>query len=273
MPDRLPNSVMRAFGLSGSPVVLRGGQGQAIRIGDVVVKPCDDVREMQGLLPVLDTLREDGFRIAPPVSARDGRWVVDGWVASRLIAGTAGLVGREAEAVDACRALHAALRDAYPHADPPDWLTHRADVWQQAMALAWGETDAGDLLRGEAAREVTALQQRLRPVDDLPPQITHGDPCGDNVLFADGLPPAIIDMPPYWRAAGYAIAVILADAVAWEGSSPDVLDFGRNEPHFAQLLLRACLFRIAVAAMRCEPGSLRKRLRRYGPALAWSAGG
>ena len=51
----------------------------------------------------------------------------------------------------------------------------------------------------------------------------HGDLTG-NVLFARGLPPAVIDFSPYWRPVGFASAVVVGDALLWEGADESLLD-------------------------------------------------
>ena len=79
---------------------------------------------------------------------------------------------------------------------------------------------------------------------DLPRQLVHGD-LGGNVLFHDALPPAVIDVSPYWRPAGYAGAIVVADAVAWGGAGDEIVE-GLLRHQGEQLLLRAVLFRVAV---------------------------
>jgi prepilin-type processing-associated H-X9-DG protein len=53
---------------------------------------------------------------------------------------------------------------------------------------------------GKLAGQVRWLLAALRPVD-LPDQFIHADLAG-NVLFADGVPPAVIDFSPLERPAG-----------------------------------------------------------------------
>ncbi len=53
-------------------------------------------------------------------------------------------------------------------------------------------------------------------------QLIHGDLSG-NVLFAAGLPPAIIDFSPYWRPVAYASAVVAVDGVLWFGAGEALL--------------------------------------------------
>ena len=77
----------------------------------------------------------------------------------------------------------------------------------------------------------------------------HGDLTG-NVLFADPLPPAVIDFVVYWRPAAYARAVVVADALAWEGATPDDLAAATSGEGFGQFLARALLARIVTDWLR-----------------------
>jgi uncharacterized protein (TIGR02569 family) len=78
----------------------------------------------------------------------------------------------------------------------------------------------------------------------LPAQAVHGDLLG-NVLFDDGLPPAVIDWPAYWRPPSWAAAVAVTDALVWHGAAPAVLDRWSHLPEWRQMLLRALIYRIA----------------------------
>ena len=120
----------------------------------------------------------------------------------------------------------------------PAFLDARDDVWARADRAAWGESGAGDRT---ALPEVERLLAARRPLA-LPSQIVHGDLSG-NVLFAEGLPPAVIDLSPYWRPAAYARAVVAVDARLWHGAGPG-LTARAAEP---QLILRALLFRLLCA--------------------------
>jgi prepilin-type processing-associated H-X9-DG protein len=74
-------------------------------------------------------------------------------------------------------------------------------------------------------------------------QLIHGD-FGGNVLFADGLPPAVIDFSPYWRPPELALGVVVADAIVWEGADLSLIDACTQVPDFIQHLARAELRRI-----------------------------
>lgn len=70
----------------------------------------------------------------------------------------------------------------------------------------------------------------------------HGDLTG-NVLFHRDLPPLVIDLSPYWRPPLYAAAIVIADALVFEGAGEEVTEPLRSDPSFAQCLLRALIFR------------------------------
>ena len=76
----------------------------------------------------------------------------------------------------------------------------------------------------------------------------HGDLTG-NVLFADGLPPAVIDFSPFWRPTGFASAVVVGDALLWEDADESLLGAVAHVDDFAQFLLRALIFRAVVDAL------------------------
>ena len=66
---------------------------------------------------------------------------------------------------------------------------------RSVIASPWGELDARDI---PVVKHLPALLAAVRPVSGVAPQLIHGDLTG-NVLFGDGLAPAIIDLSPYWR--------------------------------------------------------------------------
>jgi len=63
-------------------------------------------------------------------------------------------------------------------------------------------------------KHLPRLAAALEPVEARS-QLIHGDLTG-NVLFAEHLPPAIIDLSPYWRPTSFASAIVIADALVWE---------------------------------------------------------
>ena len=219
----IPGRVLAAFGLA--PDIPIRPMGRVVAAGNLVLKPVDDEAEATWVAEALASLPEDGFRIAPPVQSVDGRWVVDGWSATEKIAGRN--ERRWEDILAAGDAFHAATASL----ERPEMLDRRTHVWARADRMAWGEQEP------QPSPLADRLRRYVRPVD-LPSQVVHGD-LGGNVLFADALPPAVIDFSPYWRPPAWALAVVVVDAVVWHHAPVDLA-----EEHDAQVLARASLFRL-----------------------------
>jgi uncharacterized protein (TIGR02569 family) len=243
--DVVPERVLATFGVAGVvPVRLAGGQGSTWRAGQVVLKPADSVREGRWFAEVCDALTGPGFRVPRPVRAVTGDWVAHGWACYQWVPGVpadwSGLSPRWPEMIAVSRALHAALAGV----PVPAWWSGVENPWTIGDQVAWGERDPGPLLgpaAGQVAGQVRRLLAALRPVD-LPSQLIHADLAG-NVLFADGMPPAVIDFSPLKRPAGLPLAVAAVDALQWQRARPEVLDLLADEPELDQMLARALIYR------------------------------
>ena len=58
----------------------------------------------------------------------------------------------------------------------------------------------------------------------------------------------MIDFSPYWRPTGFASAIVVGDALLWEGADESLLTAVAHVDDFPQLLLRALIFRAVVDA-------------------------
>ena len=179
-------------------------------------------------------LRADS--VAAPLRSGNGRLVVSGWTAWPYLPGRHE-AGRWLEVVSAGRLLHA----AFASLPRPAFLRARADWWAAGDRVAWGESPLEPYLDLDTVRDLAAA---LRPVQARP-QLVHGDLTG-NVLFHPTLPPAVIDLSPYWRPPAFADAVVVADAMAWEGADAELPALvAPGVPEFGQCFLRALVYRIA----------------------------
>jgi hypothetical protein len=133
-----------------------------------------------------------------------------------------------------------AFHDSINHLARPDFIEVRDDPWAFGDRVAWAATEPeGDQ---ETLDVIRRLQDHLAPVVSAP-QAIHGDIL-PNVLVADGLPPAVIDWPPYFRPVGMANAVAATDAVTFRGAPPSLFDeWGTGDEDWNQLLVRAVLYR------------------------------
>ncbi|MEE6272764.1 TIGR02569 family protein [Georgenia wangjunii] len=230
-----PVHVMSAFGIEGPVERLSGGQGTSWRAGAHVLKPAGDEVEAAWLADTLARVDQDGYRLAQPARAADGRWVVEGWTAARWVAGDPDPSGRWPELLEASRSFHVAVR----RVPRPGFLARRTHWWAEADRSAWDEIPPPAV---PALRPLRADLVRLTAPVTEPSQLIHGDLCG-NVLLHDSLPPAVIDVSPYWRPALLADAIIVADGLLWRGEGNDLMQAaGRaGEPSW---VARGLLFRL-----------------------------
>ena len=255
---RPPPTVVEAFESHGEPVALPGGRGLAWRVGDLVFKPADLASdELAWQADVLPTLQAPDVRLSIPQRAAGGELVVDGWTAWTYLPGEH-RTGRWLNVIAAGDRFHEALAGLAR----PAFLDARTDPWAIADRVAWGE------LPIEPYRDVphvTRLADRLAPVE-APGQLIHGDLTG-NVLFDDDLPPAVIDLSLYWRPTAFATAIVLADALVWEGADESIMASVGGVNDVGQMLVRALIYRIiaSIEGRFEEDGPVIER--RYGPAV------
>lgn len=232
----VPIEVLEAFGAREEPVRLSDEKGAVYRAGHLVFKPAPDVREAVWAAKVFESIKQEGFRVAAPQPTLKGERVFNGWQAWEFLEGKEDKE-RWKEKVAVSRAFHRALVGI----PDPGWLRTLKHPWAVADRMAWGE-EAQDL-DDKVAEPVWQLKEVLRPVD-LPSQVIHGDLGAGNILFARKKPPAVIDFSPYWRPAGFALAVGVVDMMAWEKADKSILKEVADEPGIDQLLVRALLRRI-----------------------------
>jgi hypothetical protein len=209
---RTPDArVLAAFGLSGEvPIPLPYGEGRSCRVGSAILKHLhgDSAEVVTWDANVRAGILEDGFRIDRPLPTQTGDWLTDdGWSASTVLTGHHVYRAHVPACIAAIERYHTALR-AYPRPalfDTLDGPYRRADR----------HAGLGD-------------------------RLIHGDLNPGNLLIADGLPPGIIDMAPYWRPAEFALAVFAYWIGPWR-NRPDLLAYFSHVEQLGQLLIRAGL--------------------------------
>jgi uncharacterized protein (TIGR02569 family) len=260
-PSAPADHVLAAFGATGVPVREAGGQGRTWRVGDRILKPCDEPVEAAWTADVLSTLEPSAqFRVARPIAARAGGWIDSGWQAWHVVSGQPD-PSRCAEVLDVADAFHRAVA-ALPR---PGFLDSRDDPWTYGDRIAWEELPVN--ARGAMADVLSRLAAARRPVD-LPAQVVHGDLLG-NVLFADDEPPAVIDWPVYFRPALWAQAVAVVDALTWSRASEELIGRRGDRDGWAQLLIRALIYRLATnEGLRQRGRPVRERPADYASTVA-----
>jgi len=246
-----PAHVLDLFAVPGPGEPVPGGQGTSVRAGDLVLSPGRDPVVSAWLNPVLARLavrlderpgrRARDIRIAMPVPARNGEWVVDGWGASRYEPGTSAC--HDVEVLLATgRVLHAQFDSVVR--SRPDALDARTDRWAEAERLVFDapeEIPAAVAGRPEADL-VGRLLDELAPVDLGPDQLVHADLAGNVLLDPNGAP-VVIDVAAYWRPVRWAEAICALDAVIDFEAPLEATARFTSRPE-RQALVRAGLFRL-----------------------------
>lgn len=227
--------VLSAFGISGNPRLLEGGEGTTYVAGNVVLKPVASEIETNWRSNLLSSLPQVGFRIARSLKTIDGNWTCEGWEASTFVEGQP-TKSRWKEKIEVSRKFHAQLQNI----DKPAFIDLATHPWAISDRMVWGEQplEYSDRLKPVMQQ----LEAMTKPVT-LPSQLIHGDMTG-NILFHDSLDPAVIDFSPYWRPAEYATAIIIVDSIVWDGVDQSLLLEMENRTDMNQLLIRATMWRI-----------------------------
>jgi len=228
--------VLQAFGTTERPIHIAEGQGQNYRSGNVILKPAKDTEETDFIADFYMTVNCNDFRLPKPIRTKCGDIVYDGWQAWEYIKGKH-KKERWKEKIEVCLRFHHAIAD-FPK---PIYFDRREqNPWVLADKVAWNEMKIEHHSR--IAPAVNQLRKCLHGVNEKS-QLIHGD-FGGNILFSDDLPPAVIDFSPYWRSVEFAIGVIIADAIVWEGADESLIEVGNKFNNFYQHLARAELRRI-----------------------------
>jgi uncharacterized protein (TIGR02569 family) len=255
-----PPEVLNAFDLSpGAPISIEAGQRDTFRLANVALKRCHDPEQTEWLSAILENLPQISFRTTRPLRANTGTFVVDDWSAANWIEGDLNLADRWHSAITALDAFHFALAHVPDHP-----VLHRIhNPFGKADALVWSnETPETSL--GPTADQLFKCR---RPIT-LASQLIQGDPSAGNFLFTLNLPPAIIDIAPYWRPANYSIALFIADGIAWSGAPVNLIDHVKYRPEMDQLFIRAILFRLQIThTFRPNPNTTEEYAAAYAPVI------
>jgi uncharacterized protein (TIGR02569 family) len=230
----VPQRVLGAFGANGEPQRLPGSS--AWRCDGLVLKPVTDRARTVWLADTLSRIDVPDLRIARPVRATDGRWIIGGWAAGRY------LPGQPEHRHDQIMLAALKLAQAFEDLPRPPFLSRRQDADALADRIAWEEA-AVPVEEEKGGRWFEVLAVARRPVR-LPDQVVPGGLFG-TVLFDGPSPPGIVEFDPYYRPAEWGAAIAAVDAVSWGGADLEFLRRWSHLPEWSQLLLRAVLFRLA----------------------------
>jgi len=154
----VPEAVLNAFGLRGTQTRLAGGEGRSVQVGDVVLKPVDDIVDAGWLAALLRDLQVPRVRIPRPATTFGGDAVVEGWTATEFVAGETEPRGRWSELIAASRHLHRALVPV----TRPRFIDSKTNQWATADRVARGQSSAA------VTPAIIDLSLSWRPVTSTP---------------------------------------------------------------------------------------------------------
>jgi uncharacterized protein (TIGR02569 family) len=251
--------VIAAFGADGSVVALDGGQGVAFRVGDVVMKAVDDPAEAAWIADLCSRIEVDGFRLPEQILARDGRWVRDGWTASRFIAGLRPLQPAWNGIVD----VGLRFGDAASRVDlPTGALANRTHRWARADRVAWSEESVE--LPTEAGEVAEQISQLFLSSPSTERTVVHADLTGNVGVDPDGVP-VVLDVSPYVRPRRWAAAIVVADAVMWINGPVSLARSLAGDAEDRDLLGRALMFRLVAEQLAEREGPQPRHLAALDP--------
>jgi len=227
--------ILDAFGVKGLPILLEGGEGTTYQAGGFIFKPAENIEEANWRAELMNSIVEDGFRVPHPVKSKNNKWIESGWCVYTFLEGKE-VTNRWEEKINVSRKFNKSLANAAK----PDFIDKASHPWAIADKMIWGflPMQYGEILKPAMIR----LESLIRPIN-LKNQLIHGD-MTSNILFHNTLPPAVIDLSPYWHPAQYAEAIIVVDSIVWDDAPDTIIKELDNTFETYQLLLRAAMWRI-----------------------------
>lgn len=239
-------AVLAAFGVTGSPIeALPGGEETSVLSGGVVLKFVRGDAVSPWSQSLLADLRPEGVLVPEPVSARDGAWTVDGWIASKFVDGLRPLQDDPGRVIAAGERLADAIADRPP--DRVDVVRERADRWARADRCVWNEEVVQ--LSQPADELASVLRSRMGRDGREPAAVVHGDLSGN--VFADPSDvPVVLDFTPIVRPRRFAAAIVVGDNLLWGGGSVELTTLIGDDD---DALARALLFRLIAEQLADRP--------------------
>ena len=262
-----PDYVLEAFGVSGSPQRAGRAWDNGWVYESLVLSEVRSPAQAMWSAKVRSLIDIDGVAVASSVRASDGRQIIAGWQARHFVPGA--LAPRADETIVLAGRIDAALESVsrpqfLVDQNPGLFLTLDRAAWAaDPIAILEKLLDPGSIPRADCAEALTTAGELLSLRQDLVVpaqqlQVCHADVVG-TLLYDGTATPVLTDIVPAWHPQGWTAALAAVDSVAMMGADEGLLRRFDHVDDFAQLLVRAMLFRLFVHAVhpQSQPGAHR----------------
>ncbi len=235
--------VLDAFNIQASPEQLSGGSQPTFKVGNVVLKRVKETSLENNHSPELvrwiaefsQTLKQDGFRFPKALQTKERKWITkDGWTAWTVVEGRHSTKEDVVGIIEGIIAFHKALAGIQKN----PLMDENQTAWGKADRWCWGEKP--EHIHPIVEPLVNTLYELRRSVEGLKDQLIHGDLSLANILIAPHLPPAFIDLSPFWRPVEFALGMY-ANWVGPRQGDISVLKYFQHMKAFDQMLIRASI--------------------------------
>jgi len=233
----MDTATLRKFTKAETYQILKGGQNESIKVGDLVIKPVHEKEKYLWLSAVLEEINFENLQVATPLKSLEGNFIEDSFGATRYFDAQF-YNNKLKEKLDACRELNSKLAGIRKPKEYDKWES----PWTKAQGLAWSDHKISSALLPKEIEELIRLRKTL----NLPDQLVHVDLAG-NILFDEKGGPIIIDFTPGFYPKEYSEVLLMIDSIAWYQASIEALQLLSAEKEIQdQLILRALIFRLSV---------------------------
>ena len=244
-----------------NPVQLDAEWSYGWRCDRAVLSQAGDQARAAWIAKTMSRIRPAGVGVSRPIVSSDGRHSVSGWRARTFLSGSS------APRFDEMAAAALRFNEALKGEDKPSFMVPPeagaawtdADIFNAADAAAFAVDptqwvmpvlDQTSIPREDVAEALAKAAQvaQLRTELSAEDQLVHADVIGCTI-FDGSTDPMFTDFIPAWHPAGWSVALLIVDAMAWANGSDALLDRWKHIPDFEQLTVRAVLYRLLLHAM------------------------
>ncbi|WP_288813290.1 TIGR02569 family protein [uncultured Corynebacterium sp.] len=259
MSTQPPSHILTSFQVpAAKPVQLDAVWSEGWRCDRAVISRSDEPARAAWIARTTAKIRPAGVSVSRPIVSSDGRFSVSGWRARTFLSGHRAPRFDEmaTAALRIGEALRGEARPAVLDSPPLSGQWDENEIFAAAEEAAFAEDptvwlttvlDADSVPRADVAQALAKAAEltELRGEISEPSQLVHADVLGC-VIFDGSADPILTDLVPAWRPAGWPVALLIVDAMAWANGPNALIERWSHLPDFRELVVRAALYRVVL---------------------------